>query len=41
MLHMLAATMLLSQDQDAEGMKHMEEAATYEPKDAALKERLV
>jgi S1-C subfamily serine protease len=40
MLHMLAATMLLSQDQDEEGMKHMEEAATYEPKDAALKERL-
>ena len=39
-LHLLAASVLLNLDQEDDGLKHLEEAATYEPKDKNLKDRL-
>ena len=39
-LHLLAASVLLTMQKQDEGLRHLDEAATYEPKDKELKERL-
>lgn len=40
-LHLLAASVLLNLDRDDDGLKHLEEAATYDPKDTNLKDKLL